>query len=107
MKILLWKVPSDQSRVKNIQMKRTIKYIPIRDLLEIDTFYHPGVYANYDIPMDAFLNKYSTQYVYSMGLTLCRLLEKPGIDFQTVMYKDNISFENYLHSYLAETSLRK
>jgi len=47
-------------------MKRTIKYIPInRDILEIDTLYHPGVYANYDILTDAFLNKYSTQYVFN------------------------------------------
>ena len=89
-------------------MKRTIKYIPInKDLREIDTLYHPGVYANYDILTDPFLNKYSTQYVYSTGLTLSRLLEKLGINFQTGMYRNNISFETYLQSYLEETSLSK
>jgi hypothetical protein len=84
-------------------MKRIVKELPRQVELErVDSFYHYGVYNNYERKNDDVMNGLSKQYYYATGLNLAILFEKLKIDYQSTMYKENRSFDMYLKSIIKQ-----
>jgi hypothetical protein len=78
-------------------MKRIVKELPRQVELErVDSFYHYGVYNNYERKNDDVMNGLSKQYYYATGLNLAILFEKLKIDYQSTIYQENRRFDWYL-----------
>lgn len=84
-------------------MKRIVKELPRQVELErVDSFYHYGVYDNYERKNDDVMNGLSKQYYYATGLNLAILFEKLKIDYQSTIYQENRSFDMYLKSIIKQ-----